>query len=269
MPSTDSAARLVRLASEYWETSLEIAPLTATQLGEPGHDDQLPPLDPTVRRSHAQRLAAQRGAVEAIDAGDLPEADVVTRLALLEAIDAQRILLDADLPSFTVDPMSGPQIEFLNVPEYQAADTPERARDMAERWRRMGPWIDTLADRQRASIDEGRRPVRILVERVIDELRALLARPDQDWPLLHPAQSVEARAGDAGASRFAAALETAVREGVRPAFERYLAFLTEAALPAARGDDAVGLNHVPGGAELYRSMARVHTTTELDPEELH
>jgi uncharacterized protein (DUF885 family) len=267
--ASDPRDRLASLSDEFWATSLEISPLTATQLGEPGHDDALPPIEPDSRDALSRLLRKQRAAVDALASARLSEEDGVTRLALIEAIEAQLTVLDADLPSFTVDPMSGPQIELLNVPDYQPADTAAQARDMVERWRRMGPWIDALAGRQRASIDDGRRPVRILTERVVDELNTLLARADDDWPLLQPARTARPGWSESERARFVEDLREAVRGGIRPAFERYRAFLVDEALPVARGDDEVGLGALSDGLGLYRSLARMHTTTELDPEDLH
>jgi uncharacterized protein (DUF885 family) len=49
---------------------------------------------------------------------------------------------------------------------------------------------------------------------------------------------------------------------------RLLAVLRDQ-LPGARPDDRVGIRFVPGGAEGYRAAVRKHTTTGLDPEEIH
>ena len=36
-----------------------------------------------------------------------------------------------------------------------------------------------------------------------------------------------------------------------------------------RPDDKVGVCWLPGGDELYRKLARVHTTTDRTPDDLH
>ncbi len=260
---------LAQLADEFWETVLEISPLTGTQLGERGHDANLPPLAPAELAGLRGRLEAQRSRLDALDPATLGEVDKVTWLALGSAIDAQITFLGADLPAWTVDPLSGPQIELLNVAEYQPAATPEEAADLVARWRAMGPWIETLTRRQRDSIAEGRLPVRALVRRVLDELDALLARPDHEWPLLAPARAPHPDWSDGEQRAFAADLASVVGDEIRPAFAAYRAFVADEALPAGRGDDAVGIGALPGGERLYRSLARAHTTTELEPEELH
>jgi uncharacterized protein (DUF885 family) len=158
---------------------------------------------------------------------------------------------------------------MLNIPDYQLVTTVQQGRDMVERSRRIGPWVDTLGQRQSESIRQGRAPVRLLTEHVIDEIEALLAQPDGDWPLLAPAAEARPSWSVRDREAFAADLAAAVHDGVRPAFDRYRTFLRDQALPAGRGDDTVGLGALEGGAATYRALVRAHTTTELEPEELH
>ena len=56
---------------------------------------------------------------------------------------------------------------------------------------------------------------------------------------------------------------------VRPALRRLLDGLRNDLLAVARADDRVGVCFVPGGEEGYRAAVRRHTTTELEPQEIH
>jgi uncharacterized protein (DUF885 family) len=76
-------------------------------------------------------------------------------------------------------------------------------------------------------------------------------------------------AGWDGAEAWRADLESVLHRDVRPAFEAHRAALLSDALPTARPETRVGLVHLPGGAERYRSLVRVHTTTDRTPEDLH
>jgi uncharacterized protein (DUF885 family) len=267
--SPDASARLAELADRFWQTSLDADPLLSTEVGAPGRDALLPPLDPAARNAIIRRLEAQNAEVEALDPAALPDADRITRDALLQAITSTATFIRADSDAFTIDPMGGPQVSFLNVADYQAVQNVDEGRDMVERWRAMGPWVDELIGRQRQSIADGRPPVRILCERVIDEVDSLLGQPDEAWPLLSPARTEHPGWSASEADAFRSDLAAAVRDGIRPAFERYRAFVRDEALPVARGDADVGLAALTGGSESYRALARAHTTTELDPEELH
>ncbi|HJW23146.1 MAG TPA: DUF885 domain-containing protein, partial [Candidatus Limnocylindrales bacterium] len=69
--------------------------------------------------------------------------------------------------------------------------------------------------------------------------------------------------------RFRDGIREAVTGIAIPAFRRYGETLERVVQPIARPDDRPGLVHLPGGAEAYRDMIRVHTTLDLTPEEIH
>ena len=74
------------------------------------------------------------------------------------------------------------------------------------------------------------------------------------------------RAGD-GADDFLDQVREAVETGIDARFSRLIAELGDDYLEAA--PDQVGLSEVPGGRELYVHRVRMHTTTDLTPEEIH
>ena len=74
------------------------------------------------------------------------------------------------------------------------------------------------------------------------------------------------RVGD-GADDFLAQVREAVRTGIEPQFGRLIAELSDDYLEAA--PEQVGLGTVPGGRELYVHRVRMHTTTDLTPEDIH
>ncbi|HEX5239759.1 MAG TPA: DUF885 domain-containing protein, partial [Candidatus Limnocylindrales bacterium] len=74
---------------------------------------------------------------------------------------------------------------------------------------------------------------------------------------------------DADVAAFREGLMDAVSEVAAPAFQRYRQVLRSEILPKARPPERPGLCHLPGGAEAYRALIRVHTTLDLEPEAIH
>ena len=74
------------------------------------------------------------------------------------------------------------------------------------------------------------------------------------------------RAGDE-ADDFLSQVREAVETGIDAQFGRLIAELGDDYLEAA--PEQVGLSEVPGGRELYVHRVRMHTTTDLTPEEIH
>jgi uncharacterized protein (DUF885 family) len=70
-------------------------------------------------------------------------------------------------------------------------------------------------------------------------------------------------------SSFAASLSAIVNDEIRPAFIALHDALVVEVLPVARTDDEPGMCVVPGGAEGYRNLIRMHTSVDVDAETLH
>jgi uncharacterized protein (DUF885 family) len=108
-------------------------------------------------------------------------------------------------------------------------------------------------------------------DRVLASLTELLGTGTGDWPLLAPIAAAAKLDGwtTADRERFASDLRTVVDEEIRPAFARFHASLVTEILPAARPAEKPGMCHVPGGADGYRRLVRMHTSLDVDPEALH
>ncbi|HSJ50572.1 MAG TPA: DUF885 domain-containing protein, partial [Actinomycetota bacterium] len=249
-------SELDRLAADYWEAFLERHPVHATSLGDRRFDDRLEDDSPAGRAAWARQLdeLAQRLAA-------LPEGgDTVTRAALAEALRTDRAFLDADLGSFSVDPMDGIQVALLGIPSYQPLRTAAEADALLARWRAMPAALDVAIERLRAGLRDGRTGVATPVAKVIEQIDDLLARPDADWPLATPGEQ---------APEIRDELHRVIGEEIRPAYQRYRSFLAEELAPHARPDDRPGMLHVPGGEDGYRLLARAHTSLDTPPEEIH
>ena len=253
--TTDTApSALDELAADYWDAWLAQHPAFATAIGDRRFDDRLEDNSPAGRDAWRSQLDAFEHRLAALSD------DSVTAAALRESVVADRGHLDADLEAFNVDPMDGPQVDLLNIPSFQPIRSAEEADALIARWRDMARFLGQAGDNLRRGAAEGRIGVRMLVTKVIDQLDELLARPDEDWPLMDPARDWP---------ELREPLLTVIDETIRPAFERYGAVIRDEIAPRARPDDKPGLMHLPGGADAYRLLVRAHTSLVLSPEEIH
>ncbi|HVY61421.1 MAG TPA: DUF885 family protein, partial [Planctomycetota bacterium] len=261
---------LARLAAEFWEGCLRADPVMATSMGDRRFDDRLDDNSEAGYEAERARLAAVRERALAIAVETLSPAERLTRAALIAEAGNRIVGIDAGLWRWVVDAAGGPQVGLLNIESFQPVTTTAQAEAMVKRWRAMGPYLDQHLANLRAGIERGGLlPVKAAVERVIHEIDDLLRRPDADWPLLNPLRTPRPQWSASATAAFARDLASAVRDVVRPAFERYRAFLVASALPVARGDDRPGLMHVAGGLEAYRALIRLHTSLDLAPDDLH
>ncbi|MBA3877747.1 MAG: DUF885 domain-containing protein [Anaerolinea sp.] len=264
-----ASARLQALADAFWEAFLIAHPTFATVMGDRRFDDRLEDLSPEAREAEIERLAATLRAADAIDPADLDDRDRVTRSMLIEEIGGQLGALRTRIDEWSLSPIDGPQSWLIDLVEYQTVETPEDGRRMVARWRAMGPHIDQAIEGLRRGMARRQVACVVPVERVIDEVRGLVATPARDWRLASPAGEAHDDWPPAELEDFRAELRAAVAEIVIPAFARYLATLESEIVPAARSSDRPGLVHVPGGEDAYRALIRTHTTLDLEPAAVH
>ena len=186
--------------------------------------------------------------------------DPVTHAALGAALETDRAYLDADLVAFGVDPMDGIQVDLLNIPSLQPVRSDDEADALVARWRRCRPRSMPPSRTCVAVPRAGAISVAMLCTKVREQLDELLARPDAEWPLMEPA---------AERPELRDRLLPLVRDEIRPAFVRYREVVVDEISPRARSDEQPGLAHLPGGREIYASLARAHTSLETEAEEVH
>ncbi|MDA4125871.1 MAG: DUF885 domain-containing protein [Thaumarchaeota archaeon] len=260
---------LSQLAREYWEERMANEPLFATALGDRRFDDRLPDISPAGRARVKKQYESVVSRCKEIPENTLSDADRLTRTALL--VDAGSLLdyYSCDLEDWTVDPLQGLQVELMNVESYQPVRTVSEGRAMVARWRSIGPFIDHHIANLRNGAQGQKVAVRAGVEKVIDELDDLLAKPDAEWALLRPLRGEHQDWTDEERREFREGLIGSLKESARPGFVRYFEFLKSEILPKARSPDRPGIMHVPGGREAYAKLIRVHTSLDLTPEDIH
>lgn len=267
--TTSAGAELLALADAFWETFLASHPVFATIMGDRRFDDRLEDLSPAARAADVAELTRTLRAAEAIDPGALDARDRVTRSMLIEEVGGQLAAIGSGVDEWSVNALDGPQVWLVDLVDYQPIETPADGANLVARWRAIGRHLDQVVDGLRRGLGSGRVASVVPVERVIDEVRGLLATPPDAWRLARPAFEPHPDWAPGEVDAFSTALRAAVAEVAVPAFERYLEALTAEILPAARPSDRPGLVHVPDGDTAYRALIRTHTTLDLEPEAVH
>ena len=270
--STKSAAgshRLGPLAKAYWEAYLRQSPLFATTIGMHAFDDRLSDITAEGRAQWIAELEAFHKRAIAIPEEGLRPAERTTRSELITSIRTDLDWALSDLEEWTVDPLNGPAVSFLNVESYQAAHTAVDGRRMVTRWGAMASYLDDHVANLRRGLQRGQVAVRSGVLKVIEQIDDLAAKEVDAWPLLKPLADPHVKWKAADRTAFRDGLTRAVRDRVRPAFLRLGEVLRTEILPRARPDDRPGLMHVPGGTAAYRRLIHSYTALDLSPDEVH
>jgi uncharacterized protein (DUF885 family) len=260
---TDAApvpSRIDEIAARFWEGFLRLNPTTATVYGDDRYDAVLEDPGPEGRAAVRALFEGANREAQAIPGDGLPVEDRITRDML--RIVAETVAEADDLGFHEireVDQIDNPMTGMAQLAQFQRADTPERLEKWLARLGAYGPYVDARVQVMRDGVASGRTPARIVVERIIDQLRPTAALPADEAVL-----TVLSRvASDGDRARVA----EVVRDVVLPADRRYLEVLEREVLPASRA--VPGLVSAPNGEALYRHAIRSWTSLDMDPRDVH
>jgi uncharacterized protein (DUF885 family) len=263
------AGDLAKLCEDYWQGTLEAHPTEATVLGIHQYDDRLEDVSPTGIAREKARLEAVLARAQAIHDQDLTAADQVTRGALVLELQNGLDEISCGFDDWLVDPLSGPQVEFMNLVDVTVIHTPEDAKRFVLRCRAMSPYLDQVVANLKSGLKAGRVASLDAVAKTIEELNDLETRKLEAWPLMHPLEESHSDWAANADSTFRRDLTATVRDEVRPAFVRYRDYLKNKILPAARPPEKAGLSFLPGGKECYEKRIRIETSLDRSAADLH
>ncbi len=268
---------LRRIADDYWEAVMVASPVYATFVGDHRFDDRMDDLSEAAEDANLTVINGIVARAEALDPGALSAGGRVTRSLLLAEADNARVRTEHRLAELASDQNTGAHADLLQIaPQTRASDADSAAR-LVERYRQSGRFLDQAAERFRAGLAGGRPPAAICVERSLNQVDGYLASSLDDDPFVRlpppPEWADESGTKRSGADARESAWRDQLREVtetvIRPAFARYRAVLADELQPTARPDERPGLCHIDGGDEVYAALVRLHTTTDLSPQELH
>src|SRR5262245_16584811 len=172
-PSDD----LAKLASDYWEGALRANPTMATSIGDRRYDDRLDDISPAGRAADRKRLEEVLARAKAIDAKALSGPDQVTLGALIEEVGGSLDRMSCGFEQWVVDPLGGPQVDFMNFADYTVIDSPADAAHYVARCRAMGKYMDDHIANLESGLAAGKTSSVDAVKKVISQLKELDAKP--------------------------------------------------------------------------------------------
>lgn len=249
-----------QLADELLEIYFDADPVSATLYGIRDRDDQLPELSAESERLIRERTSSVRDRALGVDTSALGLEDKLTVAVLVQQADALIDQIDSRSVEYGITSSFFAPIPglLMGLSQVTIADSAQ-AQDFLTRLGRIPEFVDAAAQRHRAGVSAGLLPVRHLVDAAVAHVDRCVADVDADPLLSQPMHD-----DDLESERRRLLLDV-----VYPVLRRYQDVLSSEIAPHARSADQPGLCWLPGGRDTYRRLARVHTTTDRDPRELH
>jgi uncharacterized protein (DUF885 family) len=267
----ETAAKLLRITEEYFDHYLELNPLQATEEGDHRFDAKFG--DYVSLTWMADSLAIEQEALEALQTVNprkLRGEDLVTYEAFKRGreINAEGYRFPSEL--LPVQPFSNPASWFAVAGSGQGIHPFRTARDYDNFLSRMdgfAAWADRSIGNMQAGVAKGVVQPRVVVERTLPQLAALLVDDPEQSVFWRPILSFPAGIAVADRQRLTKAYAERIGTKVLPALRRLHDYLKNDYLPHAR--PAIGMSELPNGASWYAYLVRHHTGTSMTPQQVH
>jgi len=265
-PDPSKHDALQALFAQEWEYTMRDQPDYASRLGDHRYDDRWPDASPAAfaqRAAHARELQAR---IRAFDASGLSDEDHLS-LQLFARENATQvegepfrlwhIVLDQREGIQTANEL-GDAMPFATVHDYDA---------WIARLRALPAWVDQTIETMREGTKEHIVQAHVAMERVPAQIERQIVDDPGKSPFYGPLRRMPASFAAADRDRLAQQTREAIATSVVPAYRRFRDFFVGEYLPACFPQP--GAWQLPRGDEAYAYLARVHTTTNLTPQQIH
>ncbi|MGF6846084.1 uncharacterized protein (DUF885 family) [Chitinophaga sp. W3I9] len=261
---------LRQLATRYYNESMALNPLQATQNGENQYNDQLPiDISEGYRAKADSFYASYQQAIKGIDTAVLSGNDRITYDMLQREFSINREGLtfhDHLMPvqQFTCLPITLAQLGSGS--SAQPFKTLKDYHNFMHRMERFAIWTDTAIANMRRGMATGYVLPQSLVVKVIPQVTDLAKKDTANnvfySPLKTIPDSLDAATKVTLVKEYSAAIETYIL----PSFAKLRDFMQQEYLPKARTSSGIGA--IPDGKAYYAFLIKSWTTTDLTPEEI-
>lgn len=262
---------LSALVEEYFDRTLEMNPLFATQIGDDRFDDRLAnTISPEfIEKSEAMdREFLER--VLAIDPEQLGEQDRLT-------YDTFRWSREMDVAGYEFPGYLQPINQFYSMTNtfvqlgsgssVHPFRTVKNYDDFLSRIDDFVVIVDQSIENMKVGMAQGIVQPTVLMEKVLPQLESQITDDIEASDFYTPVKNMPEDFSDEDRARLAAAYRDAIANKIIPAYQRLDNFIGDDYLEGTR--ESVGISELPNGEAWYAWLVKLRTTTELTPAEIH
>ncbi len=262
----DPAEDLRALLDEAWEWHLVQSPVLASSLGDRRFNDQWGDSSIEAIEARHQQRQGYLGRLRAIDPSALSANDQLNydlfRRELQNDID------DHQFNSYLMPISQRGGIQSLEtVAEQLRMQTVKDYEDWLVRMAAVPEVIEQTMALQERGRKSGYMPPKILMGRVPDQLASQTVENAEDSPFFTAFENMPDTMSEEDRSRLQKSAKKIIDEEIVPAYRKFSRYFTNTYLPASR--ESIGVSELPNGEAYYVYLARLFTTTQMTPDEIH
>lgn len=264
--AADPAVELHQLFDDEWDRTMRESPTWASSLGDLRFNDRWPDASlEAIERSQAARKAALER-LRRIDFDRLNKVDRHNYRLFEREYESDVAGHRFRLYVLPINQRGGIQDENSTADSLRF-ETVKDFDDWITRLKSFPVYADQITALMREGMRTGMMHPRIVMSRIPGQLKRQIVSDPTASLYYKPFRSIPNDIPTAERERIRAEATRAVSDHIVPAYRKFAAFFRDEYLAACL--NKVGVWQLPGGRELYQHRARVFTTTELTPREIH
>ncbi len=262
----DPAEDFRALLDEAWEWHLVQSPVLASSLGDRRFNDQWG--DSSIKAIEARHEQRQGylDRLRAIDPSALSANDQLN-------YDLFRRGLQNDIDGYQFKSYLMPISQRGGVQSLES--TAERLRMQTvkdyEDWLARMAAVPEVIEQTMALQERGRKSgymsPKILMQRIPDQLAQQTVENPEDSPFFTAFENMPDTMSEEDRSRLQESAKKVIAGEIVPAYREFSQYFTNTYLPASR--ESIGVSELPNGEAFYEYRARLYTTTQMTPDEIH
>jgi uncharacterized protein (DUF885 family) len=259
--------QLAGLLDEQWEYTMRTHPEYASVLGDKRYNDKISDRSEKAILAEYEMERQFLARFKAVDTAGFPEQEALNKALMVREIEK-------DLEGVRFKDWEMPVSQFggihINAPQLVSVLSFETVKDYDDyiaRLRQLPSAFAQVTDLMTKGMADKLMPPRILLEQVARQGAKIGDAAPEENPFFEPAKKIPAAFADADKARIREQILSAVRDDVKPAYQKFTKFVQEEYAPQGRAEP--GLWALPDGAVRYAYAVEQSTTTTLSPEEIH
>ena len=269
-PPQDLDARRKQLAGlldEQWEYAMRTHPEYASVLGDKRYNDKLSDRSEKAVLAEFETERQFLARFKAVDVSGFPEQEALNKALMVREmeLDLEGVRFkDWEMP---VSQFGGIHIQAPQLVSVLSFETVKDYDDYIARLLKLPVAFAQTTDLMRRGMADKLMPPRILLEQVARQSAKIGEAAPEDNPFFAPAKKIPAAFAEADKARIREQMLAAVRDQVKPAYQKFTKFVQEEYAPKGRAEPGVWA--LPEGKERYAYAVEQATTTRMAPEEIH
>jgi uncharacterized protein (DUF885 family) len=263
--------QLELMYSNYWEESLKRNPVQATYVGDDRYNDELPNF--FAPKYRADGIAFTKSWLKNFEAIDVNTISGQTRLSY--DIIVRSLKLELEGSQFRTDLMPLNQFNnivgtFAQLGSGSSAQPFKTVKDY-DNWLKRANKMPALMKQMQVNMQEGVKlklvQPKVLMVKVLPQLDELIKEKPEDSIFWMPIKNMPGDFSATDKKRLTASYRNLISKKITPSIKSLRNYVNDQYLPACR--DTVGMQYLPNGKAMYAYNAKMSTTTNQTPAELH